>query len=368
MTKSGAIFSSTAMEDRVMNKINKLQALLKKIRIKQPIVLVSLVVFALGLVVSISLIILERGEEKDEEGFASVLKIGFTTDWEYGSRTELKHKRPIQALTELEKVVTFYNDVFKPDIVIGGGDYIESSSTRPEKTKNQLREIYTLFQKVSAPKLYALGNHDMRSLSKTDVMSILGIAESHSLQDIGDWRLVVIDTNFNKEDESDRNAKNYVDGYVSQAELLWLDARLATERPTLVFSHHSPLRTLDDGNHPTRNIINDEALRALLEKHANVVAVISGHTPKAQHAEVNGIHYFVADTLVNVEGLGAFATVVATFNKRTGKAETFFEHYGLNRQTFQGNKNIYACSLPENAQKERCQESFFQKIFSKLSS
>src|SRR3990167_9377668 len=61
----------------------------------------------------------------------SVLKIGFVSDSEHGSRKRLKHKLPIQGVPELEKVVAYYNEVFHPDIVIGGGDYIESSSTKP---------------------------------------------------------------------------------------------------------------------------------------------------------------------------------------------------------------------------------------------
>src|SRR5574343_968550 len=113
----------------------------------------------------------------------SILKIGFSTDWEYGSRKRLEHKLPIQGLPELEKVVASYNDVFKPDLVIGGGDYIESSATKPEKAKLQLAEINAVFNKLTMPHYYALGNHDMRSLTKGEVMSIIGITESHTIID-----------------------------------------------------------------------------------------------------------------------------------------------------------------------------------------
>ncbi len=270
----------------------------------------------------------------------TVLKIGFSTDWEYGSRKKLAHKLPIQALGELEKVVAYYNEVFHPDIVIGGGDYIESTTTKPEKAKAQLEEVNTIFERVEAPRFYALGNHDMRSLSKDDVKNILGITESHSLQDVGEWRLVIFDTNFNPADESDRGVTSYVQGYVNEAELEWLEQALQTDRPTIIFSHHSPIDTLSMSGNLVNNIYNAEAVRAILEKRRNVVAVVSGHTPRPQYREVNGVHYFVADTLVNAAGLGAFATIEARFTQPLGEAEIVFEHYGLKRESYRGQKNI----------------------------
>lgn len=269
------------------------------------------------------------------------LKIGFSTDWEYGSRKRLEHKLPIQGLPELEKVVAYYNDVFKPDLVIGGGDYIESSATKPEKAKRELAEINAVFNKLTMPHYYALGNHDMRSLTKGEVMSIIGITESHTIIDQGDWRLVIFDSNFHHQTEADRGAENYTDGYVSKSELEWLDAALDTDRPTIVFSHHSPAIVLSqsDGENNRRIVIKNAAeVRALLERHPNVVASMSGHTPRVQFVEMNGVYYFIADTLVNEAALGAFATIELTWYPDERRGEILFEHYGLRRETYRASK------------------------------
>ena len=262
----------------------------------------------------------------------SLLKIGFVTDWEYGTRKKLKHKLPAQALPELQNAVTYLNEVFHPDIVVGGGDYIESSSVKPESAKKQLAAVDAIFQTLSAPRVYALGNHDMRSLTKAEIREILGIEENHAIRDIGDWRIVVLDTNFN-EDGSDRGQKSYVTGFVSDEERAWLTEALQTERPVLVFAHHSPVKSPSLNGAFSVNITNDVSVREILERSGVVMAVISGHSPYGYYEERNGIHYFVVDTMVNTLALGSFATLELRYSQETGAAEMIFHRTGgTNRQ------------------------------------
>jgi 3',5'-cyclic AMP phosphodiesterase CpdA len=268
------------------------------------------------------------------------LKLGFSPDWEYGSRKRLAHKLTNQAPAELEKVVRYFNEEFRPDLVIGGGDYIESSGVKSEKAKEQLREVNDIFKRLDAPRRYALGNHDMRALSKEEVMDILGISSPHSITDIGAWRLVVFDTNFNQADDSHRSRQQYAEGYVSVRELRWLEAAITTDQPTLVFSHHSPIMTYNVDNVLARNIANEEVVRAVLERHSNVVAVISGHTPRPQHVIVNGVHYVIGDTLVNEEGLGAFAAISLEYFPLSRRATMQFEHFGRRREVYHAERRL----------------------------
>lgn len=268
------------------------------------------------------------------------LRIGFSPDWEYGSRKRLSHKLTNQAPGELEKVVRYFNEEFHPDLVVGGGDYVESSGVKPETAKRQLREVNDVFKRLEAPRVYALGNHDMRSLTKAEVMEILEIRSAHSVTDLGDWRIVVFDTNFNKGDDSPRSRQQYAEGYVSARELRWLEAAVTTDRPTLVFSHHSPITAYNVDNILARNILNEEAVRAVFERHNNVVAVISGHTPRPQHAALNGVHYLIGDTLVNEEGLGAFAAISLEYLPRARQASVRFEHFGRRPVTYDIEKTL----------------------------
>lgn len=268
------------------------------------------------------------------------LKVGFSPDWEYGSRKRLAHKLTNQAPVELEKVVRYFNEEFHPDVVVGGGDYVESSGVKLEKAKQQLREVNDIFKRLDAPRIYALGNHDMRALSKEEVMEILEIDSSHSLTDFADFRIVVFDTNFNKADDSPRSRQQYAEGYVSARELRWLEAAITTDRPTLVFSHHSPITAYNVDNVLVRNIVNEEAVRAVIERHSNVIAVISGHTPRPQHESVNGVDYLIGDTLVNEEGLGAFAAISLEYFPRSSRTTMRFEHFGRRSGVYEIDKHL----------------------------
>lgn len=265
----------------------------------------------------------------------SLLKIGFINDWEYGTRKRLGHKLTNQAPMELGQAVEYLNTVFRPDIVIGGGDYVESSGVKPERAKEQLALVDKIFQKLTAPRLYALGNHDMRVLTKAEVREILGIEENHAVRDIGDWRIIVLDTNFNKSDGSDRNTKAYAAGFVSESELGWLREALQTNRPVMVFSHHSPVASPNLEGVFAVNIENAPAVREVLESRGNVAAVISGHSPYGYYEERNGIHYFVVDTLVNENALGTFATVEARYARETGDADILFKRVDGGQRLFE---------------------------------
>lgn len=268
------------------------------------------------------------------------LKIGFSSDWEYGSRKKLNHKLTNQAPVELEKAVRYFNREFRPDIVVGGGDYIESSGVKPETAKRQLREVNDIFKQLEAPRRYALGNHDMRVLSKEEIIEILEISSPHSVTDLNGFRIVVFDTNFNKGDDSPRSRQPYAEGYVSTRELRWLEAAITTDQPTLVFSHHSPVTAYNVDNILTRNITNEEAVQSVIERHKNIVAVISGHTPRPQHAIVDGVDYLIADTLVNEAGLGAFAAISLEYFPRSHHVTLRFEHFGRRSVVYEVAKDL----------------------------
>lgn len=297
-------------------------------------------IIALSVTLATIVFCLNRSPSARNQEEPTRLKIGFSPDWEYGSRKRLAHKLTNQAPVELEKVVRYFNEEFHPDLVVGGGDYVESTGVKPEKAKAQLREVNDIFKRLEAPRVYALGNHDMRSLSKEEVMEILEIDSPHSVTELGDWRIVVFDTNFNKSDDTPRSREQYAEGYVSARELRWLEAAVSTDRPTIVFSHHSPTTANNVDNTLARNITNEEAVRSVFERHQNVVAVVSGHTPRPQYRVINDVHYLIGDTLVNEEGLGAFAAISLEYFPRSHRATVRFEHFGRRPVVYEVAKSL----------------------------
>ncbi len=237
---------------------------------------------------------------------AETLKIGFVTDWEYKIKKKYGHKFPRKAKSLLWAAIYHYNNVFFPDLVVGGGDYVLSYKTNRKKVRNQLIEINEIFKNTSAPRLYCIGNHDLSSLSKQEVADSLGIGYYHFATDINGLRIITLDTN-----SLNPGQKKYgVIGRVSESELSWLEEQVSTELPVIVFSHH-PLVETPYGKKWRTNIYSANGVRKILEKNGNVVAVFSGHHAINYRTEINGINYVVINNLTDKKAQGAFADITA---------------------------------------------------------
>lgn len=208
---------------------------------------------------------------------AETLKIGFVTDWEYGKQKKYEQKLPKKATDYLKSAVTHYNKVFHPDLVIGGGDYVLARGTGKKTVAKQMRQINKVFQKAKAPRLYCIGNHDLSELSKGEVRQNLGTDYNHSATDKNGIRIITMDTNDTAPGEDEYETT----GRVSGDELSWLEEKLDTGLPAVVFSHHSPVET-KSGDSWRANIYDDEDLRGVLEKYGNV----SGGFQRSQSGEL----------------------------------------------------------------------------------
>lgn len=262
------------------------------------------------------------------------LKIGFVTDFEYANRKKIGNKLPKQAIPELEKIANYFNNEFKPDIVIEGGDMIESSTTHKLSSKeSRFREINEAFLKIQARKEYVLGNHDLRALSKEQFRRFAGMEDNHKYFDLNGWRFVIMDTNFDEKGQ-DMGPTFYAGSYVSENETKWLEEAINTEKPTIIFSHH-PFLPLEK-----KNLINADEVISVLEKRENVIMTVSGHDPSFYFNEQNGTAYLVVDNIANEDSVGSFATFETEYNKYTEEAKIKMEHYGPTRETREIYKKI----------------------------
>jgi predicted phosphodiesterase len=250
------------------------------------------------------------------------LKIGVVTDFEFANRNRIGNKLPKEGRIQLEKIVDFFNKEFQPEIVIEAGDMIESSTNKTvESAQARLREINEVFSRIEARREYVLGNHDLRAMNKEEFRSTVGMEDNHKYFDLGDWRFVLMDTNFDKKG-NDMGPTFYAGSYVSDSEFSWLREALNTDRPTLVFSHHPPLPQAK------KNLINGEEVCDFFEQFDNIVMVVSGHHPNFELIDSGGITYLVVDNIANKDSLGSFATLEASYNKYTKKAIINLEHFG----------------------------------------
>jgi hypothetical protein len=264
---------------------------------------------------------------------AETLKIGFVTDWESGKQKKYEQKLPNKAKGYLKTAVNHYNKAFHPDLIVGGGDYILARGVKKKTAAKQLRQINTIFQKVKAPRLYCIGNHDLSELSEGEVQKNLGIAYNHSATDMNGMRTITMDTNEISPGEDEYGLM----GRVSEEELSWLEEKLNTELPVIVFSHHSPIQTPEKTGWRT-NMYGASELRGTLEKYGNVVAVFSGHSPVNYNVEVNGITYVIINNLTDEHAKGSFADI--TFEKTGNNISVAATQLGKKPATYNFSKII----------------------------
>lgn len=239
----------------------------------------------------------------DQESNSGVLKIGYVTDWEHGDQTRTGSHLNSSAKKQLQDVVSYFNSENRPDIVIGGGDYIKGSHVTKDQALKQLKKINNIFKKVKAKKLYCIGNQDLKHLSKEEVRKALGINYSYMSKDIKGIRLITMDNNYRIASDKEHDGAR-----IGKKELAWLKKEIATEIPVLIFSHYSPI-PIPTKSGWKRDFHNADKLTDLLEKHNNIIAVISGNSPKNSVRKEGGIPYISVAGLTEAESLGNFAEI-----------------------------------------------------------
>ena len=271
----------------------------------------------------------------------SNLKIGFTADWEYGYKNKIGNKPTNKAPEAMEKAVAYFNGEFHPELVIAAGDLVESSLSKKDTTIKQFGEMRDIFSKIESRRAYVFGNHDLRDLTKEEIRGLLGMEGNHSYFDMGDWRIVLVDTNF-KKDGTDLGPNFYVEGLVSEAEFEWLKTALNTDRPTILVSHHSPAPDELDGKFTsnTKNLANGLELHNFLKNYKNLVLVASGHEPGFVFKNVDDIDYFINGNLATMKMIGNFSSIEAKYNKYTKEAKIVLEKHGEHEGKYEVNKKI----------------------------
>jgi 3',5'-cyclic-AMP phosphodiesterase len=164
----------------------------------------------------------------------------------------------------------------QPDAVLVSGDLADHA------TDAEYEQVHELLAPLEAP-LYVLpGNHDDRRALRRH-FGVPGEADEpvrYSV-DLGQLRLVVLDTTRPEEDPGELGAE----------QLDWLDAELAAapEQLTLVAMHHPPLVTgiplWDELGLPAadRNALGD-----VIKRHPQVRRLVSGHFHRVVTGELAG--------------------------------------------------------------------------------
>jgi 3',5'-cyclic AMP phosphodiesterase CpdA len=178
-----------------------------------------------------------------------------------------------QALTRCIKALNALRP--RPDIVVISGDLADTP------TAEEYDYLNDLLAPLDLPFVAIPGNHDSREMMRA-ALPQPGVTASgalNQLRAVGGLDLVLLDS----------SVPGQPHGELDAATLQWLDAVLAdSQRPALLFLHHPPfhagIRHMD-----VQNLLNADALAAIVQKHPRVQLTAAGHVHRAVLTSFAGI-------------------------------------------------------------------------------
>lgn len=239
----------------------------------------------------------------------AIARIGLVTDPHFADIATHGSRHYRESLEKMHECVTLMNEK-GVDFLVELGDFTNGAE---KGDTAHLAAIEAIFGGFEGPRYHVLGNHDLDSLSKEAFQAIVentGIAPGRTYYsfDHAGLHVVVLDANFNPDGSPyDTGNFHWADANIPEHELAWLDADLAANAlPAVVCCHQ--LLDMDEGQVAVRNA---SAVREILERCGNVLAVFQGHHHAGQHNEVAGIHYYTLKAMVEGSGADNSAYAVA---------------------------------------------------------
>lgn len=138
-------------------------------------------------------------------------------------------------------------------------------------SSNELNEIYALIRKYDKRFMHVLGNHDMYSLTRSEVLAITDQDRSYVIS-TEQAVLAFIDT---------AREKDFKDwgGTLDATQLSWLETVIeqSGERPLILFAHHPPNGTTTRSEKNKRCIHPDVPIWEALSKKKGIGLYVNGH-------------------------------------------------------------------------------------------
>jgi len=240
------------------------------------------------------------------------ISFGIVADIHYADKDMRINRYYRESIEKLEQCVAAFNES-RLAFAVMLGDFIDKA---PDKTVEleYLKTIRQVFSRYAGDKHFVLGNHDLTKLSKAEYLAACGAVVQNSFYsfDIGGYHFVILDANFRRDGEAyDSGNFKWKDTSIPAPQLKWLehDLRRTPEAKKIVFVHQN---LHDEAG--VYGVKNAKAVRRILEKFGNVLAVMQAHDHKGAYAKINGIHYFTLKALVDGPTLKNNAYAIVTID------------------------------------------------------
>jgi alkaline phosphatase len=184
------------------------------------------------------------------------------------------------------------------DFIIELGDMKDTTTdSAAEPTLRFLDAIEREFKRFDGPSYHVLGNHDMDCLTKEEFLAHTTnegrtTGRSYYSFSVNGYRCIVLDANFNPDATPYcRGNFDWRHAFIPAEQLQWLDEELTAhpKQQTLIFVH----QLLDNFAKINDDLCVDNAteVRAIIERHPQVRAVLQGHNHPGHYHYCQGVHY-----------------------------------------------------------------------------
>lgn len=247
------------------------------------------------------------------------LRVGIITDTQVHSSRVSKYQKGAEAERYLkprygDAVDAFVTEMetFQPDVIVVPGDIVEGTNDDDFVSVAGLQIIQEKLEVLGVPIIWAVGNHELRSLTKAQYMEALGIDYLNGTFDYGDHRIIVLDGNFYPDDvDVVPGGDRYIRGHVAQSGLDYLENALKTDKQTIVFIHQPPFVGEDITDRASEGLLdNGDIIQGLLAKY-NTSTAMGGHIEYKRHIQKDNVDYYaLPGTIKSLAFPGAYYSVI----------------------------------------------------------
>lgn len=208
--------------------------------------------------------------------------------------TEQKQVR--YALPLLAHLIRHTNEKFGANVCVNLGDLIQDDRDK-QRDLDCYGQVLQKLSGFSCPCFSILGNHELKMMEHVcDMEAVLGYKSTYSV-DVQGYHLVFLSPEVRPE-LGIRRGGCYKAQYVGEETIAWLAEDLKKNQlPALVFTHY-PLAEDETVDDPLMFMKDREAVKEVLRRDPNLLAVFSGHQHEAKRFVEDGVHYYLAGALV----------------------------------------------------------------------
>lgn len=242
------------------------------------------------------------------------MRIAHLTDLHLSPRSE--------ALPGAQRAVAKATDLGAEAILFGGDMILDAYEQPHEKVEAEWQVARDLMLSVSLPVFPCLGNHDIwtqgREWNREWAMREMGMTQRYYATDLGDWRLIVLDSTHPVEEGAytaklDREQFDFLKG-----------ALAASDRPTVILSHIPILSAavFFDGNNELTGDwsvpgawmhVDARRIKDLLIQHPQVKVCLSGHIHLDERVDYRGIAFINSGAVCGAWWNGSYQETVPGF-------------------------------------------------------